>query len=123
MTHIIDTPWDDLVKQVARAERQQLQDDADQFNAICSWLGDYQHEEIEGLEREMQPDGRERGRKLWRDQCAFSFEVRNKKVIVSERGTEPAETFDDLKRACRRMAEHMLHEKQRAWAAERAGAA
>lgn len=111
--------WDELVKEVAKAERAARDDDNKLFDRVVGFLNDYQSEEIEGMERETLPDQRQKGRKMWRGQCAFSFRVHGGKVLVRDRDSEPEEIFDNLEAAYRRMAVHMFRAKERAWAAEK----
>ena len=110
------TTWDDRVRAVFRAERQQREADGKLFGEIWSYLRDCRDEEIEIMHMETLPDGRDKGRKMWRDQCVFSFRVASGKVIVREGDLEAhaEESFDDREAAYQRMAVHMWRAKMKA---------
>jgi hypothetical protein len=110
--------WDDLVKSVIAARSQQREADGTLYTEIWNYLDRRQHEDIEAMEQVDQPDGRKRGRKLWRGECAFSFRVQSGKVILRSLDDdalpeEPFPGFDEA--ASRRMAELLCDQRERSY--------
>src|SRR5262245_42732073 len=105
--------WDERVRAVFVGERHQREADGKLFGEIWSYLRDCRDEEIELMEMVTLPDQRDMGRKMWRDQCAFSFRVQDGKVILREGddADKPEEAFDDLEAAYQRMARLMWSAK------------
>jgi hypothetical protein len=100
------------VRAVFKAKRAQRDADGKLFGEIWSCLRDCRDEEDEPMHIETLPDGRDKGVKLWRDRCVFSFQVRVGKVIVREGDLDTGEaSFDDLEAAYQHMAECMYRAK------------
>ena len=106
--------WDERVRGVGIAARDQRAADNELFNTIWRYPNDRRDEDIETTETETLPDGRTKARWLWRGARAFSWYVRDGKAIVGREG-EQEQPFGDLEAAYQRMAEHMWDLKDRAW--------
>jgi hypothetical protein len=111
--------WDNLVRSTSEARRKQRDADGKLYGEICRYLDHRWDEEAETMDEATLPDGRKKGRKLWRGACAFSFRVHDGQVIVrtGDDETKPEEIFADLQAASGRMAVLLCEQKERAFRA------